>query len=273
MIVLKKMKADIKTFSQTQKIISFCLIIVAGYAFFFNSKVILPNGESFTTTPYNAVQAFSDQRTVALSRWNYSPDQQLMEVEVEISNSSFDGVDEYDYISLVRTGGGAIKKYPVKKILEAPDFSVVQIQNIPQNYKSVSLRLQPHGYGDDSIVKLYGSPDSIKQVSSIQTRTVSEYQKLRIDEQIQGYKDAIQTLQIEYDAAQKKIENIVAKNKLLDGSKQYQTAEDIEKTNETISDNKSIMDNLKNDQEENTKQQHEYSLKIQKAQEKKASIK
>ena len=270
-MVTSKELLHIRTFPKTARLLVISLIIVAGYAFFFNSKSIIPNGDGFEATPYNAVQVFSDQRTVSMSRWDYSPEQQLMEVEVEITNSSFDGVDTYDYTCMIDTG--EVRKYPVKKIMESPEFSIVQIQNIPDNYRSVSLRVQPHGYESSSMAKIYGSTDTIKQVDSIPTRTIPQYQKLRINEQIQSYKAKIQGLEKEYDATQKKIKNIVAKNKQLDESKQFMTTDDIEKTNETINNNTSLMNDLKDNQAENIKQQKEYSLKIEKAELKAAMIK
>lgn len=261
----------IKNISRTKTMLLLCAIVIIGYVFFFNSKSLLPDGEIVEATPFNVPIAFENDRTINLTRWDYSKEQKSMEIEFEVSNDSFDGVDTYEYTCLVKTD--RIKKYPVKKVLERTEFTVLQIENIPDNFKTVSLRVQPEGYGDDSIMRLIGSPQSVSNVSNISARTFPEYQKLRIGRQIEKYQNTIENLKSEYHANETKISNIQAKNQELDTSKQYQTAEDIEKTNSIISNNNILIEEIKQHQESNLKQQQEYQLKIEKAKEKAASIK
>lgn len=263
--------SKLKNLTQTKMLLLLCFLFVLGYVFFFNSKTIIPDGEVVETSSFHTALAFNYDRTVTLNRWDYSKEQKTMEVEFEVTNDSFDGVDTYEYTCLIKTD--RIHKYPVKMVVNRSDFIVVHIENVPDKFKSISLRLQPKGYKDDSIMRLVGSPDSVTNVSDISIRTLSEYQKLRIYRQIEKHQQNIDTLKSEYQAAESKIRNIQAKNQELDTSKLYQTAEDIEKTNSIISKNNALIDELKQQQINNVKQQQEYQLKIEKAQEKAKSIK
>ena len=98
----------------SMKILSF--FIGFGYVAFFSSRLLLPGGISAEFTPLNTPVSFpGTSRTVTISRWVYSPSQNLMEVELVFKDSSFDVVESYVFDSMIKTF--SIKQQPVDVIL------------------------------------------------------------------------------------------------------------------------------------------------------------
>ena len=74
----------------------FCFFI-RGYLLFFTSRYWMQtSGGAKRLSPLNQEIDWND-RKVRLLRWEYSPDQKLMEVELAITNTAFDGMDKYQY--------------------------------------------------------------------------------------------------------------------------------------------------------------------------------
>ena len=95
----------------------------------------------------------------------------------------------------------------------------------------------------------------------------NEYLRDRLLRKISGYQEEIEKLKDTYDQNKQKIAALEDKNRQLEEGKKYQTAEEIEKTNQEIQTNKNQLETLKTEQENNLKDQDEYNLRIVKTQE------
>ena len=80
------------------------LFILGGYLFFFTSNMIIPTSTKYLFTPPGQVANFSPTRTVTLVRWNYSPEQKLMEIIVSMENNDYNGKDTYQSNCIVNVG-------------------------------------------------------------------------------------------------------------------------------------------------------------------------
>ena len=98
-------------------------------------------------------------------------------------------------------------------------------------------------------------------------KTKNEYLRDRLLRKISGYQEEIEKLKDTYDQNKQKIAALEDKNRQLEEGKKYQTAEEIEKTNQEIQTNKNQLETLKTEQENNLKDQDEYNLRIVKTQE------
>ena len=93
---LEKLKNRLPKLSSSISAKLLACFVFAGYLFFFSSRLILPGGISAEYTPIGTELEFPGQnKTVTVSRWEYSPEQHLMEVELLFDNRSFDGINTY----------------------------------------------------------------------------------------------------------------------------------------------------------------------------------
>ena len=252
-------------------LITFLLVILGGYAVFFTSSFWLPYSGNYSFTPLGSAVEFANHRTLTLSRWDYSPQQNLMEVELEIDNPNFDGLDQYLCDVVIRTGSGE-QKGRVKTMVAQDDFFVLHLTNIPKNFTELSLRVQVNSETVTGTAKIFSNKDEIRQVSSLTAKTKSEYLKDRVLALTEEYQQQIQILQKTNEELSAKIENIQKKNAQLEADKKYLTDQDIEKTNQRIASNESQIESAREQILGNESAISEYQLKIQKAKEKAQDI-
>lgn len=247
------------------------LFLLGGYTVFFTSGFWLPYNGTYSFTAPGSRLEFANHRTVTLGRWDYSPQQDLMEVELEIDNPNFDGLDKYICGVVIRTGFGE-QTGSIKTVIAQDDFFVLHIRNVPKNFTELSLKIQVNSETVSGTAKLFSNKDSIRQVVHLSEKTKSEYLKDRVLALTEEYQSQIDLLQKTNQELQAKIKNIQAKNAQLEQDKKYLTERDIQKTNDRIADNESQIKALREQIIVNESAVTEYQLKIQKAKEKAEDI-
>ena len=241
------------------------LFVAAGYVFFFTSAQTLPGGNSVVATKMNYPLAFDDRRTVTITRWDYAPEQGVMEIEMELDNQSFDGLDAYSFSALSKNLRQS--ELTVKPIITDSDLYVIQFSGVPSDWRSVSLRIKVNDPSKTDVLKCYANTESVHTVPELHEKTKNEYLRDRLLRKISGYQEEIEKLKDTYDQNKQKIAALEDKNRQLEEGRKYQTAEEIEKTNQEIQTNKNQLETLKTEQENNLKDQDEYNLRIVKTQE------
>lgn len=139
---MKKRKAgkgkDYKNKHRNIFFMLFFFFFIGGYAFFFSSPLWMPtSGEANRLTELNKEILWND-RKITLIRWDYAPAQELMEVEIGVVNTTFDGGDAYDWTARLPSG----KELEVMPVLEESDWVVLQIKNVPDKFAEISLRME-----------------------------------------------------------------------------------------------------------------------------------
>lgn len=252
-------------------LVALSLFILGGYAVFFTSGFWLPYNGNYSFTAPGSRLEFADHRTVTLGRWDYSPEQNLMEVELEIDNPNFDGLDKYVCDVVIRTGSGE-QTGTVKTVIAQDDFFVLHILNVPKNFTELSMRIRVNSETVSGTAKLFSNKDDIRQVEHLHEKTKSEYLKDRVLALTDEYQSQIGLLRKTNEELGAKIQNIKSKNAQLEQDKKYLTERDIQKTNARIADNESQIKALQEQIIVNESAVTEYQLKIQKAKEKAEDI-
>ena len=245
----------------SMKILSF--FIGFGYVAFFSSRLLLPGGISAEFTPLNTPVSFpGTSRTVTISRWVYSPSQNLMEVELVFKDSSFDVVESYALDSMIKTF--SIKQQPVDVILNTSDLCVVHIP-VPQSFRAVSLRMLPdvEDVSADQIVKVYTNPSEVQVVDHIEAKTETEYRRELILSNVSLYEEQIQAIKEEISQLRTTIENVEKRNKDLEQSKRYSTDKEIMQINTDIESNNRYIEQLENQIISNNRDMTELQEKIE----------
>lgn len=218
--------------------ISFLVFLIMGYTLFFTSKTWYWNdGDLVKATPFNSPMSVAG-REVILTRWEYSPEENLMEVELNISNQSTDGIEKYNYFAMERRKG----MLKIESIVSDSNFVVLRILNVPKNWKEISLQMQ---VSQNDVLKFYTNKNSIAMVDSIEDLSKDEYIYRSIENNILYYNDMIKTKKKSIKNLKEKIE--IAENHIeqYQTDKVYQTEEERSSTDTKIGNLNLEIENFK----------------------------
>lgn len=161
-------------------------ILIICYLSFLTSGWWLPDGkrDEKQTPLYDTVTIEGHSYTI--TRWTYSRDESRMQVEIDIYNGSFDGINAYQYGCIASSG----KRIGVEPVIETPTMLVLLLTDVPENFGAVSLRITPEGMGKDARVRLYTNKDAVEQVGQIQVfHSTKMYLRDRLIREIERLKE------------------------------------------------------------------------------------
>lgn len=243
---------------------AFILVFIGGYIFFFTSNMWFPSGNKFINATKKNIPQSWEEREVTLLSWNYSKEQQLMEVQLDLKNKSFDGITEYRFSALDRKKG----KFKIEPIIQADNFIVLQIKGVNKGWTEISLRINmPNEVKDASTLKLYTNKNQINKVSLIKTKTEKQYMVDRITGNIASYEKQITTWNKDNESLQKQIDNYNEDINKLEESKRYQTEQEMKDTEVLINQAKTNIDTCRKGIDDNYKLIEEYNLRIENSKE------
>lgn len=222
----------------------FIAVFICGYAIFLSSKLWMPGGKDLITPTEIGSENSFNERTVKLIRWDYSVEQNICEVELDISDHKFDGVDTYQYIAYERNNGNL----EIKKVIDTPNYVVLHI-SMPKKWKEVSLRMMmPDGSIDSDILKIYGTINSVTYVDDIEEMSELDYQIRRLTDNIVFYEREIDQMEEEIVEETQKINLMNENMEQMEAKKQFQTEQEANETDDLIrsteSEKTSISENI-----------------------------
>lgn len=209
-------------------IISFFIV---GYGFFFSTKFWYQDTKDVVVaTKINTIKTW-EKREVQLINWQYSKTQNIMEIQLAITNRSYDGIDSYVITALEKSKG----YLDVEILVEKDGFYVVRIKDLPRRWSEISLRI---GIPDseDSPCKFYTNKFDVATVDTIPELTYNEYMIARLDSLIESYNDEIKTLEKDIQEQEEIIVNCNADIEKYKAEEEFQTAMEIDETERVISD-------------------------------------
>lgn len=219
----------------------FFFFFIGGYLLFFTSRYWMPtSGEAERLSPLNQEIDWNSQK-VRLLRWEYSPDQKLMEVELGITNTTFDGVDRYRYSAWESRKG----ELAVKPVLEDSDWAVVQIRNVPERFGEISFRMEMPENENAGMIRMYTNINDVEYTDQINTKDKKGYQKQRFQTEITACEKEIEDLTNGIRKSEMQIETITEEIADMEAKKEYQTDEQKENTDKLINQAKEKIDTIK----------------------------
>lgn len=209
---------------------------IAGYIFFFSSTMWMPsNLAASLQTPLKENVQWGE-RTLQIRRWDYCETEQVMEVEIDMDNKSFDGKNHYHYSAINRNND----QLKVVKMIEDSDWIVLRIENVTDNFGEISLRIDMMGEQDDNTLKLYTNVNAVKRVKDLEKRDGKGYQLLRLQRDTESYQKEISTLEKKKKSLLEKNQRMQEEINHLQSEESYQTeemkAEQTDKINEIQSE-------------------------------------
>lgn len=256
--------------NRSAAILIFLIVFFGGYAFFFTSKLWVDQRGSAKTLTEVGTSFSLNKRDFTLLKWDYSEEQLMMEICLEIKNVAFDGYDTYRY-EAVDSNGNVAK---IEKVVETPDFVVLDISDLQKKWTEVSLRVSMMEDADEGgIIRMYTNVNDVERTDHIEAKSKSEYQIERLDILIKDYEKQIEEDKNSIEEENTYQETITAEIERLSGEIEHQTDEQVKETNELITTAQSKLAESKERVKRAESDITENEEKIQKAEELKEAYK
>lgn len=192
--------------SQNVRFISFLALITIVYLGFFTSKLWLPDYSDIKRfTQLNQVLMLDD-REITIQRWEYLPSQQRMEIELNVVNKAYDGINDYAFSAITNNN----KSLTTNVIANDYGFLVVELDGIPDNWKEISFRMKVN-YSEENqlenaeVLKMYTNRNDVSRVECLEPKTAESYYKDRVYAMIEEYEQNISTFEDEIETLEEKI--------------------------------------------------------------------
>ncbi len=201
------------------------VVFVVGYislmiVFFTSNEWFPKDGKLIEETPIGTTVTFAD-RDFSLKRWDYSPNQKMMELEFEILNHSTDGIENL-YYEAVERKKGSLK---VETFYEENALTIIRIKDIPEKFKEISFRIKLK-QDSEEVLKWFTNKNAVNHVEKIEDNSEQQYLIDREKANIVESETKIETNREAILEKETKIKNANESiNRLID-SKKYQTEED-----------------------------------------------
>lgn len=113
------------------------IFVFISFFIFFTSKWWMYDDNPIKQTPFYTEIGGLDQTKIILKKWEYNPEKELMEVMVEMKHDGSDTVKPT--FAFAAKESKTLNVYPVDVMYQDENNTVIQIKNVPNDYKVVGL--------------------------------------------------------------------------------------------------------------------------------------
>lgn len=219
----------------------FLSVFVVGYVFFLSSSFWFPTQDLVSASEVGKEYTWEDRRFTLLS-WEYSETQRMMEVRIDVNNTSKNLTNEYAAEALERTKG----RQETEFVINSEDFLVIRINNVDRRWAEISLRISISDESDSgsNYLKLYTNKNEISRTDNIPDKTVNEYYLEKIQGNIRIIQSEIEEIEDTIYENSGQIEAYQARITELEEEKEYQTESEIADTDTLIGQIRSDISSL-----------------------------
>ena len=140
-------KASVKNNKSIFYYVSFVFIIIM-YFIFFNANSILPDNSTVMNSSLGK-EINAGSIKLSINRWEYNENKKFMEIELSYKDSGDLFVTELDFSAKAKVN--VKKKLTVRTILNTDNIYIVRIENIPENYEAIALKVIRNSSSDSNI--------------------------------------------------------------------------------------------------------------------------
>lgn len=202
------------------------IVIFSLYTLFFTSNMFSEQQSPNFDTPLNEKINITETFSITIYEWSYNKNQNKMEVIISKENNNIgeNVKPRYEAITISQ------QKVNVKTIIDDEKMTVLHLENIPKNFKAISLRL----IIDKTIKRIYKNNVNIQNKDNIREMSKKDYllnnienNIIKIENQIKDFEKEIEEYKNNILIKQKEIKNI-------EEDKKYQTKKEILTSEEKI---------------------------------------
>ena len=230
--------------NQSRKFVRIVIVLfIATYVVLGTSKLYLPTKSTWIDTPLNTQASIGKDRTIKLIRWDYSPSQNYIEIEVDIANESTEKGFYQCNVNYMKD-----KKeisLPVCIIYQNATNAIIHVKDVPSTANQFSFIFAFMRKSDDYDATLMNaSISSMKQVENLTPLNEAGYQlkrkqleKIATDAKIKKSQSKINKRNEEISVLQKQIES-------LNAEAEYKTSDELIDLNADITKKTTEIDKL-----------------------------
>lgn len=243
-----RMKKDWIYYESTVKkhTMKFVLLgVLTVYLLFFVSNFVIPHPVSSAYTVMGETYSYAADRSVTVYEAIYDKDAQLFEVTMELSNNSYDNVNDY-YFFLVPEGRYTYTNVTVETVMHDSMVTVLRVPNL-RRFDEASLVFAPklsedlNEIPDDAVGTLVFNRNNISYDTIDQERSRSEYITFRLQanvevkqEEVKAAETKLSELENKRAALEKEIQDLQENMDLYTSSEQESILNKIEGNGEVI---------------------------------------
>lgn len=212
-------------------------VILLIYIFFFTSKLTVPQPitKADNVTIPGTEEEFAQNRSVTLLSAEYSKDQEMLEMVLNLKNENYDNVNDYYYaLTAVNENSADIE---IKEVIKEDLLAVIRLQGVKKNYREIEFMIAPklgpiNEISDDMTASIILNKYNVTTVSKIDTaKTKTEYLQERLigmTQQLESKLDKqeykLEQLETKKAALQKEIEDSEKEEKYMTAAEAKSTA-------------------------------------------------
>lgn len=235
MIDLKKLqKANGKSYlrNKSTAIAVFVAVIACLFVFFFASPYIyVRSADDMLYTEIGKEIDIGSGHTVTVESWQYSENENEMEVVLSFNNTSFDGIDTYSYSAVSRNNGNNTQNLKTEALYESSFFSVVkisQLKSFTEVRLTVSYDTSPLLSGNDkenqtNYAALFTNIKKVEKTDGFTQKDIITLYKDKLQNQINEINLEIAEANSQISEYKKIQENILEKVAEIRDNQQYMT--------------------------------------------------
>lgn len=205
---------------------------IGGYLFFFTSNIWMPSTMGASAWTNIGETGTWNGREITLVRWDYCEKSNTMEVELDIRNTVYDGINSYDFSVIDGKGN----RPDTEIIIEEPDWVIVQIKNVFKNWSELQLRMDMENNSSGEYYKAFTNVNDVNRVATIEKKDWLGYQIGRFESQITAHKEEIKQDKKAIHKLEKEKQEIKKEIARLQEGKKYETTSQQEDTDKVIAD-------------------------------------
>lgn len=237
--LFERIKRTLKHYKNSSFVI-FIFFFLSGYTFFLSSSSWFPSvGMAKVFTPMNTSLTL-ENHIFTLRNWAWCEEQNLMEVEFDVTNNNFDGNDKY----LFSCRDQKFNSFEVIPIIQDKNLLVYHIK-VPEGFKELSFRLKVdkgiNNTSYDNMIRFYTNSKIVDRATEIKPLSINGYYIQRLDRSILQYNKEISTYQDYINELDDKILSANQEIKTLNETINLLSSDDTEKSKKRID---TIMSNI-----------------------------
>ncbi|WP_434180323.1 hypothetical protein [Bacillus thuringiensis] len=218
------------------------------------SKEFMFNDDPIVQTEFNRPLPGLNYNTIYLKKWEYNPDKDIMQVHLKTGEKS--GTYVSSKLSFTAKQKGNAKELPTKVVFNQGDMYVIQVSEVPKEYKVIGLFVNEKAEIDsfetsttteggtiqkaennnlkEKKIVLTGDYRKIKTNKDLLRKNENEYAQDETEEELQSVKIEINNVKKTIPLQDELTDKIVNEIERIEANKAYQTEAEKEKSESEI---------------------------------------
>lgn len=242
------------------------VVLICVFAFFFTTKLWMPDTSKPTNTAFGTSINTSDSVALVLDDWEYNPNSNYMEAAFHIVQSGYTYSSNLQFVTKLFSDNSQTKALESTVAYSDDDTLIVQMRNLPHGWKILSLRIgdnisalkkvetgdllsstAPNPFEaqeDETPAHFNADIRVVKMNTALAPKTTTEYAVQSITKTIADQNAEVQAYQKQITQNKQTISSLQKDIEEIEKEQAYQTSSELQGSNASIQNKQSQIDLL-----------------------------